>query len=79
MKDIQLIKIFIIVFFIVTLAIFIKLINLTVINAKSVDTLEISNKPRGIIYDSKMQPLTINITAYTIYIDTQSVILDLKA
>lgn len=79
MKDIQLIKIFIIVFFVVTIAIFIKLINLTVINAKSVDTLEISNKPRGIIYDSKMQPLTINIPAYTIYIDTQSVKLDGKA
>lgn len=79
MKDIQLIKIFIIVFFVATIAIFIKLINLTVINAKSVDTLEISNKPRGIIYDSKMQPLTINIPAYTIYIDTQSVKLDGKA
>ena len=73
MNDIRLIKIFIAVFFALTIAILIKLIDLAVVNAKSLDTLEISNKPRGIIYDSKMRPLTINIPAYTIYIDTQSV------
>lgn len=78
MNDIRLIKIFIAVFFALTVAILIKLIDLTIVNAKSLDTLEISNKPRGIIYDAKMRPLTINIPAYTIYIDTQSVKLDGK-
>ena len=73
MNGIRLIKIFIVGFFAATVLILIQLINLTVVNAKSFDDLEISNKPRGIIYDSKMRPLTINIPAYTIYIDTQTV------
>ncbi|WP_432632145.1 penicillin-binding protein [Brachyspira sp.] len=73
MNGIRLIKIFIVGFFAATVLIIIQLINLTVVNAKSFDDLEISNKPRGIIYDSKMRPLTINIPAYTIYIDTQTV------
>lgn len=73
MNGIRLIKIFIVGFFAATVLILIQLINLTVVNAKSFDDLEISNKPRGIIYDSKMRPITINIPAYTIYIDTQTV------
>lgn len=76
MNGVRLIKFFILGFFVVTVAILVKLIDLTVLNAKSVDTLEISDNPRGIIYDSKMRPLTINVPAYTIYIDTQSVQLD---
>ena len=73
MNGIRLIKIFIVGFFSATVLILFQLINLTVVNAKTFDDLEISNKPRGIIYDSKMRPLTINIPAYTIYIDTQTV------
>ena len=78
MNGIRLIKIFIVGFFAVTVLILIQLINLTIVNAKTFDSLEISNKPRGIIYDSKMRPLVINIPAYTIYIDTQSVKMDGK-
>ena len=43
---------------------------------KSISSLNGLDKPRGTIYDSKMRPLTINIPAYTIYLDTESVSLD---
>ena len=67
---------FLVCFAIVTIAIFFRLFNLTVKDRKSITSLDGLDKPRGTIYDSKMRPLTINIPAYTIYLDTESVSLD---
>ena len=67
---------FLICFVIGTIAILIQLFNLTIKNMKSISSLNGLDKPRGTIYDSKMRPLTINIPAYTIYLDTESVSLD---
>ncbi|MEI0605989.1 penicillin-binding protein [Brachyspira pulli] len=67
---------FLVCFVIVTIAILFRLFNLTVKDRKPLSSLDGLDKPRGIIYDSKMHPLTINIPAYTIYLDTESVALD---
>ena len=67
---------FLVCFVIVTIAILFRLFNLTVKDRKSLSSLDGLDKPRGTIYDSKMHPLTINIPAYTIYLDTESVSLD---
>ena len=67
---------FLICFLIGTIAIFIQLFNLTIKNRKPISSLNGLDKPRGTIYDAKMHPLTINIPAYTIYLDTESVSLD---
>ncbi|MEI0488314.1 penicillin-binding protein [Brachyspira pulli] len=67
---------FLVCFVIVTIAILFRLFNLTVKDRKTLSSLDGLDKPRGIIYDSKMHPLTINIPAYTIYLDTESVALD---
>lgn len=73
---IAVIYIFIIFFAFLTTVIVYKLVKLTVKERKSLSNLETIDKPRGIIYDAKMRPLTINIPAYTIYLDTQSINLD---
>ncbi len=68
---------FLLCFLIGTAVILIQLFNLTVKDRKSISPLSSGlDRPRGIIYDSKMRPLTINIPAYTIYLDTESVSLD---
>ena len=67
------IYVFAIFFFVIVLMLTQKLYVLTIKDRKSTQTANDSNEPRGTIYDSKMRPLTINIPAYTIYIDTHSV------
>lgn len=75
MQDIQLKKIylFLVCFFIASLFIIGQVVNLSVIERRSGISSDMINKPRGIIYDSKMRPLTINIPSYTIYLDKQFV------
>lgn len=60
-------SVFIFCFFIATILIIGNLIKLTIIDNRKVIVTEKS--VRGIIYDAKMRPLTINIPAYTIYLD----------
>lgn len=75
MQDIQLKKIylFLVCFIIATLFITGQVLNFTIVQRRKDLPMDVMNKPRGIIYDSKMRPITINVPAYTVYLDKQFV------
>ncbi len=67
-------KLLFILFFICSFAVFAKNFNLSFLKKIDRDTFSnVSKKPRGIIYDSKMRELAINVPAYTVYLDKEVV------